>query len=105
MSEQIAVVVVLILGLFAVIAILGARLNVIERRLARLSNVEAKQDLLLNHFGLQYDPYKHLPIAAAEALRSGNKIKAIKCYLDATGVTLKEAKDVIEEAQRRRPAG
>jgi hypothetical protein len=101
LSEQIAFLAVLILGLLSVIGILSARLNMIERRLGRLSSVEAKQDHLLNHFGLQYDPYKNLPNAVAEALRSENKIKAIKCYREATGVSLKEAKDFIEEVQRR----
>jgi ribosomal protein L7/L12 len=101
MSEQTALIVVLILGLFLVIAILGGRLNAIERRVARLSVVEAQQDLLLTHFGLQFEPYKNVPQAVVEALRSGNKIEAIKRYREATGVGLKEAKDFIEEVQRR----
>jgi len=101
MAEQTALIVVLILGLFVVIAILGARLNAIERRLARLAVVDTKQDLLLAHFGLQFDPYKNVPPAVAEALRSGNKIEAIKRYREATAVGLKEAKDFVEEIQRR----
>jgi ribosomal protein L7/L12 len=101
MAEQIDVVVVLILGLFAIIAALSARLSVIERRLTRLSAVEAKQDFLLKHFGLQYEPYKNLPNTVVDALRSGEKIEAIKCYREATGITLKEAKDFIEEVLRR----
>lgn len=34
--------------------------------------------------------------AIAEALRSGNKIQAIKLHRDATGLGLKESKDEIE---------
>jgi ribosomal protein L7/L12 len=101
MSEQTALIVVLILGLFVVIAILGGRLNAIERRMARLVSVEAKQDVLLAHFGVQFDPYKNVPPAVIEALRSGNKIQAIKHYREATAVGLKEAKDFIEDVQRR----
>ena len=33
--------------------------------------------------------------------RAGNKIQAIKHYREATGVGLKEAKDAVEEFQRR----
>jgi ribosomal protein L7/L12 len=101
MSEQTALIVVMILGLFVVIAVLGARLNAIERRLGRLASVEAKQDRLLAHFGLHHDLPKDVPQAVAEALRNGAKIQAIKLYREATGVGLKEAKDFIEEVQRR----
>jgi hypothetical protein len=101
MSEQTTLIVVLILGLFVVIAILGARLNAIERRLGRLAGMDAKQDFLLAHFGLTYDPYKNVPPAVADALRRGNKIEAIKRYREATAVGLKEAKDFVEAVQRR----
>jgi hypothetical protein len=102
MSEQIAIVAyALIVGLLVVIASQSARPKIIERRLARLSVVEAKLDILLNHFDLQFDPYRNLPTAVVQALRSGEKIKATGCYRDATGVTLKEAKNFIEEVQRR----
>jgi hypothetical protein len=39
-----------------------------------------------------------LPPAAAEALRRGNKIDAIKAVREATGLGLKEAKDYVEAA-------
>ena len=101
MSEQMALVTLVCLALLVLIAILSARLNTIERRLARLNSVDGKQDLLLSHFGLQYEPYKNVPPAVAEALRSGNKIEAIKRYREETGVGLKEAKEFIEQVQRR----
>jgi hypothetical protein len=107
MSEQIAIIIlafVLIVGLFAVIP-QSVGPKVIERRLARLSFVEAKLDILLNHFGLQFDPYKNLPDAVVQALRSGETLKAIRSYRQATGVTLREAKDFIDEVQRRGQAG
>ena len=102
MSEQIAIVAyVLIVGLLAVVASQSARPKIIERRLARLASMEAKLDILLNHFGLQFDPYKNLPNAVVQALRSGEKIQAIRSYREATGVTLREAKDFIEQVQRQ----
>jgi hypothetical protein len=105
MSDQVAIVAVLIVGLLVVIASQSALPKIVERRLARLSFVEAKLDILLDHFGLQFDPYKNLPNAVVEALRSGQTVKAIRCYREATGVTLKDAKDFIEEVQRRGQAG
>jgi ribosomal protein L7/L12 len=51
--------------------------------------------------GLEYDPYKNLPQGVAEAVRSGRKVEAIKRYREATAVGLKEAKEFIEEIQRR----
>jgi ribosomal protein L7/L12 len=79
------------------------RSSAIEKRVATLSRLEAKLDLLLKHAGIQYDPFQNVPPRVAEALRRGPayKIQAIKCYREATGVGLKEAKDFIEELQRR----
>jgi hypothetical protein len=59
---------------------------------------------LQNHLretAVRLDPYKNLPRAVVEAMRRGNKIQAIKLYRVATGDGLKEAKDFIEEVERR----
>jgi hypothetical protein len=101
MTEQTAIIALFFLFVVLIIGVLGARLSTLELRLGKLSSVDAKLDLLLKHAGLEYDPYKNLPPAVVEALRSGKKIEAIKCYRQASGVGLKEAKDFIEEAQRR----
>ena len=101
MTEQTAIISLFISCVLLVVGLLSARLTTMELRIAKLSSVDAKLDLLLKHAGLEYDPYKNLPPAVVEALRSGRKIEAIKCYRQATAVGLKEAKDVIEEAQRR----
>jgi hypothetical protein len=95
----------LLLGLFVVVGLLGVRLNKIELRIARVSVVEAKLDLLLKLAELEYDPYQNVPGAVADAIRSGNKIGAIKRYRETTAVGLKEAKDFVEEVQRRGGAG
>jgi hypothetical protein len=105
MTEQTAFIFVAILCVILLNALLAARLLKIESRLAKLSSMDAKLDLLLKHAGLEYDPYKGLPPAVLEAMRNGNKIEAIKRYREFAGVGLKEAKDFIEDVQRRGGVG
>jgi Ribosomal protein L7/L12 C-terminal domain len=76
------------------------RLDSTDRRLRVLSRIDAKLDLLLKQAGIEYHPYTNLPPNVVDALRRGKKIEAIKHYRQATGVGLKEAKDVIEDVQR-----
>ena len=90
-------VVVLLLPILLLVVILGWRLNELERRLRGVARVEAKLDLLLDHEGLAFDPYKSVWPDIADALRRGQKIEAIKLYCLSSGVGLKEAKDFIEE--------
>src|SRR5262245_7458786 len=80
-------------------------LSQLRHRVATLSRVEAKLDLLLRDAGLQYDPYADLPAPVVEALRRGDKIGAIKHYRQTTGAGLKEAKEFIEGVQRRAGSG
>ncbi len=105
MSEQIALIAVLIVCVMLVVVLLGARLTQLEQRIAKLSSAGAKLDLLLKHSGVEFDPYANLPPAVVDAVRSGNKLEAIKRYREATAVSLKEAKDFIEEVQRRGGVG
>jgi Ribosomal protein L7/L12 C-terminal domain len=76
------------------------RLISIEMR-GRLSRLDLKLDLLLKHAGIEHDPYKNLPHEVVDALQRSQKIQAIQRYRKATGVGLKEAKDFIEDVQRR----
>jgi ribosomal protein L7/L12 len=85
----------------ALLAGLGARLTALQTRVAALSRVEAKLDLLLAQANIKFDPYANLPAGIADALQSGQKIKAIKLYRLSSGVGLKEAKDFIEAVQAR----
>jgi|GraSoiStandDraft_47_1057283.scaffolds.fasta_scaffold964641_1 ribosomal protein L7/L12 len=101
MSEQIAVIAIMVMCVVLVIAPLSTRMSRIEQRIAKLSSIDAKLDLLLKHAGVEYDPYKNLPREIVEAVQGGRKIEAIKLYRQATSVGLKEAKDFIEEVQRR----
>jgi endonuclease V-like protein UPF0215 family len=80
---------------------IGARLNGIQSRIAMLFRIEAKLDLLLKQANIKFDPYANVSREIAEAVRAGEKIKAIKLYRQSAGVGLKEAKDFVEEVQRR----
>lgn len=101
MAEQTAFISFLILSATLVIVLLGTRLNKIESKISMLSRVDAKLDLLLKQSGLEYDPYKNLPPSVVDAVQRGKKIEAIKRYRETTGVGLKEAKEFIEDVQRR----
>jgi hypothetical protein len=99
-AETFGLVALIVLGLILLRAI-GGRLDGIQRRLAVVSRVEAKLDLLLKQANIKFDPYAHVSNDIVEALRKNQTIEAIKLYRQATGVGLKEAKEFIEEVQRR----
>ncbi len=90
----------LLLGLVATLQIVS-RLKSLERRVAALSQLDAKVDLLLAQAGLEFDPFKNVPPGVVTAITSGNKIEAIKQYRAATGVGLVEAKEFVEAIERR----
>jgi hypothetical protein len=92
------------LGLL-LLAGLRYRLDRVQDRLAALSRLEAKIDLLLKHANITFDPYDHVAADVAEAARAGDKIRAIKLYRRASGVGLREAKDDVEAMQRRSGIG
>jgi hypothetical protein len=101
MGEGTAFVSILILVLFLLITLLGTRLIGMEKRLGKLTPIEAKLDLLLKAAQLEYDPLRNLPADVMKALQAGQKIEAIKRYREVMSVSLAEAKSAIEEAQRR----
>ncbi len=73
-----------------------------DRRHARtMSRLEGKLDALLKHEGVQFDPYADVAPAVLGALSRGKKIDAIKEYRAATGAGLQDAKEYVEELQRR----
>src|SRR5262245_58861466 len=87
-----------------VVALVFARLSSIESRLNRLSRIDAKLDTLLKNAGITFDELHDLPPDVREAIERGETIEAIKRFRQATGAGLKEAKDAIDEARRRRIA-
>jgi ribosomal protein L7/L12 len=98
--ESFVLITFVVLCLIMLVGI-GARLNGIQSRNAVLFRIEAKLDLLLKQANIKFDPYANVQHEVAEAVRAGQKIKAIKLHRQSTGVGLKEAKDFIEEVQRR----
>ena len=88
-------------GCLVLLLVSLAALGRLQQRVAALSRVETKLDLLLANSGVEYDPLGGASPDIAEALRRGDKIGAIKRYRNATGVGLKDAKDYVEEFQRR----
>jgi ribosomal protein L7/L12 len=90
-------------GLFAavIVAATSWRVSAIEKRLDALSRLDAKVDALLAHAGIRFDPYAEVPAPVVAALERGEKIEAIRQYRAATGAGLKEAKEFVEEIQRR----
>ena len=76
------------------------RLTDVEMR-SRLSRLEFKLDLLLRHAGVEFSPYQGLSPEIVDALQRGKKIEAIKRYRQVSGAGLREAKDFIEDVQRR----
>jgi Ribosomal protein L7/L12 C-terminal domain len=95
----------LVAALMLMVLLIGARLNRLQERLAILSRVEAKLDLLLKQANIRFEPYVNLPPEIAEALGNGKKILAIKLQRESSGMGLKEAKDFIEEVERRAGTG
>lgn len=92
-------------GLIGVgIALIFTRLSALERRLNRLSRVDAKVDALLKNAGVQFDEFQDVPADVREALEHGETILAIKRFRAATGAGLKEAKEFVDEVRRRKVA-
>ena len=89
----------LTVGCLALISSLSYRLTSVEIQVAQ---IDAKLDALLKHSDVKYDPLDGLSDKISQALTSGKrgKIEAIKIYRNASGVGLKEAKDLVEGAPK-----
>jgi len=83
------------------IAFLFIRLAALERRLNRLSRLDAKVDALMKNAGVQFDQYQDVAPDVREALERGQTILAIKRFRVATGAGLKEAKRFVDDVRRR----
>ncbi len=70
-----------------------------KKQTGKLAAMNAKLDLLLGQAGVKFDPIGSVCREAADALKRGDKIGAIKLYRNATGASLAEAKQTIESAQ------
>lgn len=57
--------------------------------------LEKKIDAIIDHLNIDFKPYADTPEEVKSALKSGHRVKAIKLYRQFSGLSLKEAKDVI----------
>ena len=73
-------------------------IRAISRRLSRL---EHKLDLVLEHLGIEDDGPDELA-EVRELIRANKLINAIKAYRQVTGAPLKEAKEAVERMAVRR---
>ncbi len=87
----------LILGISAILILLGLRGGEGEQGF-RFARLERKVDALLKKFDI--DPQAGIDPEVLAFAKAGRKIEAIKRYRQATGVSLKEAKDYVEEVER-----
>ena len=92
------------LALVAAVAIILLQVSAIDdlrKRIRRLGRIEAKLDHLMRHAGIEFVPYQGLPAEVVDALNRDDKLAAIKFYCSTAGMSLKDAKKLIEDIQRR----
>ena len=68
---------------------------------SRINELEDRLKLLYRHLNLEYSDSASDPLLSPQiqaAMRSGNKIEAIKLYREMTSVGLAEAKAAIDKA-------
>src|SRR6516225_8224208 len=109
----IALIVIL---LVVVIGSVRVILDDIQSRLRTLWRIEAKLDLVLKLAGVEFDPYKNFPPEVTQALqqmmaseansrgRKKERVRAIYLYRKATSVNVKDAREFIDEVERRAAA-
>jgi hypothetical protein len=95
---------IILLGALGLIILISIALRLIEMR-SRLGTfsyrIEAKLDLLLKQANIKFDPHANIPRECVDALRAGQRIRAIKLYMESTGIGLREAKEFIEDYEKR----
>jgi ribosomal protein L7/L12 len=63
----------------------------------RVSKLEKNVEFLFRKLNLRYEPdADEIPVEVHELLLQGKKIDAIKAYREATGASLKSAKEFVE---------
>jgi hypothetical protein len=75
-AELVGFVALMALGLILLFAI-RVRLGGLQSRIAAVSRVEAKLDLLLAQANIKFDPFAHVSDDIVKALRANRKIEAI----------------------------
>jgi ribosomal protein L7/L12 len=100
-DANIFLVVVAVVAAVALGVLHATAIDDLRKRTRRLGRIEAKLDLLMINAGIEFGPYEGLPAQVVDALNRGDKLEAVKFYCLAAGVSLKEAKNFIEDIQRR----
>ncbi len=82
----------------------SARISALQLKVAEL---ERNLNFVMRQLKLEYtdDPLSPALTEAADWLRKGNKMEAIKAYQHSTGAGLKESKDTVEALEKKLGAG
>ena len=82
----------------------SARITALQLKVGEL---ERKLNFVMQHLKLEYqdDPLSPALTEAANWLRKGNKLEAIKVYQQMTGAGLKESKDTVDALEKKLGAG
>lgn len=89
---------------FLVVVILVACLlvyNEVDSVSKRIRTIDHKLNFIIDHLGIEYDPFKKMPSELVQLLNSGNKLKVIKLYRQLYGASLKEASDFYERYKQK----
>ena len=84
---------VLFPSLVALYLIVNTQLDSYRKRIRFL---EVKVDALIKHTGIEFDDSTLVPLEVHNALKAGQRLKAIRLYRKITGAGLKEASEVID---------
>jgi len=85
----------------AIILMQSRAIDDLRKRIRRLGRIEAKLDLLMSNAGVEFAPYHGLPAEVVDALNRDDKLAALKFYCSTAGMSLKEARKLIDDIQRR----
>jgi hypothetical protein len=77
------------------------RIKVLQKRVAALSRMEAKIDLLLRQSGITFEPYENVPSNIVEQVKKGNRYAAVALYRKSTGASRKDADAYVEKVGER----
>jgi ribosomal protein L7/L12 len=73
----------------------------VEELQGRIATLEAQMQVILEHLGVAGKSDDPFEARLLELIRANQKIEAIKRYREKTGLGLKEAKDAVEDLERR----
>ena len=90
MTEFIGVLIPSLVALYFIID------NQLDSYRKRVRFLEVKVDALIKIAGLQFDSNSLVPVEVHQAIKDGQRLKAIRLYRKITGACLKEASEVVD---------